>query len=232
MEMHKKATQRVKHEEKKARESTSAGAVGVAAAAVAAFAPPVPAAASAPVAGARAPVVFDFGAVIRPPVVGAMMGTPVAPYQHHPAAMKEEIPSGYSDYQQSIYRLKKLEQEEEREKAFKDLLDVQLRATEQARQEAVRVPEVVPYFATSDPLRPQKAVSLSSTGATKRKKMVETDALGNVVESKPAAAPPKNVTAKPIVSAASKGSALGMLGGYAVPQEDPYDLFLREINKV
>jgi hypothetical protein len=134
MEMHKKATQRVKHEEKKAqKESSLSHAMNSALAAPAASA----GAPSSSVPVVRPPVAFDFGAVMKAP-------DPSGVFRSAPPPQKEQMPEGYSDYQQSIYRLKKLEQEEERERNFKELLDVQLRAQEQARQEVARVPEAVP----------------------------------------------------------------------------------------
>jgi hypothetical protein len=69
-------------------------------------------------------------------------------------------------------------------------------------------------------------------GATKKKKVVETDALGNVIESRPAAPKPVQKPVAPI-QPAKPSAALGMLGGYAAaaPKDDPYEAFLRDINK-
>lgn len=155
MEMHKKATQRVKHEEKKAQKEIGGG---LTAAMNAALAPAggsgaaASSSAAAPASGLRPPGSFDFGAVLKmpppPPVPGGLpvfggLPPPLPPFSM--GAPKEEMPEGYTDYQQSIYRLKKLEQEEERERGFRELLDAQLRAQEQSRQqEQARAAEAVP----------------------------------------------------------------------------------------
>ncbi len=84
-------------------------------------------------------------------------------------------------------------------------------------------------------MRPQKAVVLPSGGGggAKRKKVVETDALGNVIAAPSAPKPAPKPVSAPIPAPAAKSShALGMLGGYTKPQEDPYEAFLRDINKV
>ncbi len=213
MEWHKKVTQRVKHEEKKSHKET----------------PYVPAAAvaSAPAAtvlgGARPAVAFDFGAVMAAPPP--------------PAAARGDVGGGkgeFSDYQQSVHRLRMAEKEEEHERAFQGLLEAQLAAAEDARRVASLPAPPVPYAATLEPLRPQKPLLSSATGgAVKRKKIVETDALGCVVAEAPRKAPPAVVAASfaPDTKRAKSG-ALGMLGGYGEKQDDPYDALMAELSKV
>lgn len=206
MEMHTKVTQRVKHEEKKAKQEQPM------------YEPAAAAAPAAALGAGRAPVKFDFGAVMGapPPPVAAGGG------------------GAYSDYQQSVFRLRQQEQEEERERAFQALLETQLKAAEEARRAALQEAVEVPYVATIDPLRPQKPVALSATGAAvKRKKIVETDALGNVVRE---AEPRRTVPAAPVEAKRAKpGGALNLLGGYAEPkkkEDDAYDAFMAELDKV
>ncbi len=143
MEMHKKATQKVKHEEKKAQKEAGGGLTAAMNAALAPAAASGSSGGSGSLGTARAPVAFDFGSAMRPPPPP----TPT-PFGAAPTVVHEDMPDGYTDYQQSIYRLKKLEQEEERERGFRELLEVQLRAQEQAKQQqeaaARAAPEVVP----------------------------------------------------------------------------------------
>ncbi len=230
MEMHKKVTQRVKHEEKKTRLEHAAydPATAAATAAAAAAAAPAPTGTALGGAGVRAPVKFDFGAVMGAPPPVPVAAATLAP------------PGEFSDYQQSVFRLRLQEKEEEREKAFQALLDTQLRAAEEAKRAALQEAAEAPYVATIAPLRPQKPVVVSASGAAvKRKKIVETDALGNVVKETEAPRPAAAAIAVPAPAEAKRvkpsGGALNLLGGYAAPakkEDDPYDAFMAELNKV
>ena len=137
---------------------------------------------------------------------------------------------GLSQYELSVQRLKRAQAEEEREKKFQELLNVQLSATPIGK-EIVEAPEQQQHYAAVS-LKPQK---MKSSSNNKRKKIIETDALGNVVVSAP-----KAVVATTPRAAAS--GALGLLSGYGSGAEstakkakeaeiDPYDQFMAELGK-
>lgn len=223
MEMHKKVTLWVKHEEKKEKEKERNRPE---------TAPPTP-----PPAPLSPPAPPGFP-LITPGVMPYPFPAAPLPYQAPaPPAAPTHAGGHLTDYQRSVQRLRHAQQEAEREKNFQDLLQVQLEAANRLSSAAAGVvePDVtnMQHAAVVTAPKSQKP----TTSRSNKRKIIETDALGNVVAT---AAPPSTpaVTPKPHLPApVAKGAGLNLLSGYASAPTtsqaavDPYDLFMAELEK-
>ena len=217
MEMHKRVTHRVKHEQQRAAREPGPE-------------PPAP----EPAPGPPRPVFRmppGMGPGLPPP---PGIAAPPAPHAGGAAANFEQD-RGLNEYQKSVARLRHAQAEEEREKHFQELLKAQLSANPVGSdQGAAATAEAQQHYAAVQ-LRPQKA---KSSGKSKRK-IIETDALGNVVSSAPKPAPEKKT---PTAAPPQTKGALNLLSGYGgsgnepaatktKEEVDPYELFMQELSK-